>query len=347
MLAPAHADGHLPDVGRKVVNRAVDLHAHALIGQAEGLVAGEQALADARAAEARAAGPESSVVNREQIQAIAPLLTDPARRLAAMDQAGLDVQVVSPMPIHHYWAEPPLAEKYARAVNEGILAHCAAAPGRLLGLGTVPLQHPALAVAELTRAIESGLKGVEVSTYVAGRELSDPAIEPFWARAEELGAVVFVHPWGCTLGERLDIGYLSNVIGNPLETTLALSRLIFSGLLDRRPGLRIVAAHGGGYLPVYSSRADHAWEARRDARTCEERPSTYLRRIWFDSLVYTGEALDRLVGAVGAERVVLGSDYPFDMGVSDPLDRLALATLSATDADAIRGGNAGDLLGLS
>ncbi|GAA3398601.1 amidohydrolase family protein [Cryptosporangium minutisporangium] len=326
---------------------AIDLHAHALVGPAEGLMIDEPALAAARAAEARAAGAESSAVNREQIATITPLLADPVRRLAAMDEAGLDIQVVSPMPIHHYWAERPLAERYARAVNEGIVAHCAAAPGRLLGLGTVPLQHPDLAVAELTRAMELGLKGVEVSTYVAGRELSDPAFEEFWARAEELGAVVFVHPWGCTLGERLDLAYLSNTIGNPLETTLALSRLIFSGLLDRRPGLRLVAAHGGGYLPVYSSRADHAWEARRDARTCAERPSEYLRRIWYDSLVYTGEALDRLVGAVGADRVVLGSDYPFDMGVSDPLDRLALADLDAAQIDAIRGGNAAELLGLS
>ncbi|SHN24620.1 amidohydrolase family protein [Cryptosporangium aurantiacum] len=325
---------------------AIDLHAHALVGPAEGLVADEPALAAARAAEARAAGPETSTVNREQIAAIAPLLVDPGKRLAAMDQAGLDIQVVSPMPIHHYWAGRPLAQRYARAVNEGIVAHCAAAPDRLLGLGTVPLQHPDLAVAELTRAVESGLKGVEVSTYVAGRELSDPVYEEFWAHAEELGAVIFVHPWGCTLGERLDLGYLSNTIGNPLETTLALSRLIFSGLLDRRPGLRIVAAHGGGYLPVYSSRADHAWEARRDARTCEERPSAYLRRLWYDSLVYTGEALDRLVGAVGADRVVLGTDYPFDMGVTDPLERLALANLDTEQTDAIRGGNAAALLGL-
>ncbi|EXG80580.1 amidohydrolase family protein [Cryptosporangium arvum] len=328
------------------MTHAVDLHAHALVGRAEGLVADEPALARSRVAEARAAGAESSAVNREQIAAIVPALTDPALRLAAMDRAGLDVQVVSPMPIHHYWAGAPLAERYARTVNDGILTHCAAAPDRLLGLGTVPLQHPALAVSELTRAVADGLRGVEVSTYVDGRELSDPSLEPFWARAEELGAIVFVHPWGCTLGERLDLAYLSNTIGNPLETTLALSRLIFSGLLDRRPGLRIVAAHGGGYLPVYSSRADHAWEARRDARTCASRPSEYLRRFWYDSLVYTGEALDRLVAAVGADRVVLGTDHPFDMGVTDPLDRLALASLDADSADAIRGGNATALLGM-
>ena len=324
---------------------AVDVHAHALIPAAEALVADEPGLAAARAEEARWAGPSSAEVNREQIGQLGPALVSPAVRLAAMDAAGIDVQLVSPMPIHHYWAGRELAERYAAEVNAGILAHCAAAPQRLAGLGTVPLQHPDLAVKILTTALAGGLRGVEVSTHVVGRELADPSLDAFWARAEELGAVVFVHPWGCTLGERLASGYLSNIVGNPVETTVALSHLIFSGLLDRHPGLRVLAAHGGGYLPAYLGRGDHAWQVRPDSRTCAEPPSAYLRRMWFDALVYTPDGLRSLVSAVGADRVLLGTDYPFDMGVTDPLGRLAAAALGDAATEAVRGGNAAGLLG--
>ncbi|TVZ02287.1 amidohydrolase [Trebonia kvetii] len=324
---------------------SVDVHAHALVPAAEALVADRPELAQARAEEARGAGPRSAEVNREQIGQLAPALIDPLVRLAAMDAAGIDVQLVSPMPIHHYWAAPDLAARYAEAVNGGILKHCSAAPGRLIGLGTAPLQHPGLAVEVLDRAVSDGLHGVEVATYVAGSELADPSLEPFWARAAELGAVVFIHPWGCTLGERLDIAYLSNIVGNPVETTVALSRLIFSGLLDRHPGLKILAAHGGGYLPGYLGRGDHAWHVRPDSRTCAEPPSAYIRRLWFDALVYTPEGLRTLTAAAGADRVLLGTDYPFDMGIPDPLDRLAAAGLPSSASEAIRGGNAAALLG--
>ena len=284
-------------------------------------------------------------MNREQISQLGPALVDPQVRLAAMDAAGIDVQLVSPMPIHHYWADRDLADRYASTVNAGLLDHCAAAPGRLIGLGTAPLQHPGLAAEVLRRAVGDGLRGVEVATYVAGLELADPSLEPFWAAAAELGAVVFVHPWGCTLGDRLATAYLSNVVGNPVETAVALSRLIFSGLLDRYPGLKVLAAHGGGYLPGYLGRGDHAWHVRPDARTCAEPPSAYIRRLWFDALVYTADGLRTLAAAAGAERVLLGTDYPFDMGITDPLDRLAAAGLPPSAAEAIRGGNAAALLG--
>ncbi len=324
---------------------AVDVHAHVLIRAAEALVADEPGLAAARADEARAAGEASAAVNRTQIGAIIDALTDPTARLAAMDTAGVGVQLVSPMPIHHYWADHDLAGRYAHAVNDGVAEHCAHAPGRLLGLGTAPLQHPDLAVDVLTRAVDQGLRGVEVSTTVAGRELSDPDLDRFWTRAEDLDAVVFVHPWGCTLGERLDVGYLSNSVGNPTETTVALARLITTGTLDRHPGLRLLAAHGGGYLPAGIARLDHAWHARADARTCAEPPSAYLRRLWFDALVYTPDALRALVVAVGADRVALGTDYPFDMGIGDPLERLAKAGLDPSDTEHVRAGAASALLG--
>ena len=324
---------------------SVDVHAHALVPAAEALVADRPELAQARAEEGRGAGPRSTEVNREQIGQLGPALIDPQVRLAAMDAAGIDVQLVSPMPIHHYWADLDLAARYANAVNAGILDHCSAAPGRLIGLGTAPLQHPDLAAEVLGRAVGDGLRGVEVATYVAGRELADPSLEPFWSTAAALDAVVFVHPWGCTLGERLSTAYLSNIVGNPVETAVALSRLIFSGLLDRYPGLKILAAHGGGYLPGYLGRGDHAWQVRPDSRTCAEPPSAYIRRLWFDALVYTPEGLRVLTAAAGADRVLLGTDYPFDMGITDPLDRLAAAGLPASASEAIRGGNAAALLG--
>lgn len=324
---------------------SVDVHAHALVPAAEALVASRPELVQARAEEARGAGPRATEVNREQIGQLGPALIDPQVRLAAMDAAGIDVQLVSPMPIHHYWADPDLAAHYAEAVNAGILAHCSAAPGRLIGLGTAPLQHPDLAAEALGRAVGDGLRGVEVATYVAGMELADPSLEPFWSTAADLDAVVFVHPWGCTLGERLSTAYLSNIVGNPVETAVALSQLIFTGLLDRHPGLKILAAHGGGYLPGYLGRGDHAWQVRPDSRTCAEPPSTYIRRLWFDALVYTPEGLRTLTAAAGADRVLLGTDYPFDMGITDPLDRLAAAGLPSSASEAIRGGNAAALLG--
>ncbi|WP_116103858.1 amidohydrolase family protein [Amycolatopsis thermalba] len=327
------------------MSRVVDVHAHVLVSAAEALLANEPGLAAERAADARGAGAASAAVNRDQMTRLLPALTDPAARLAAMDDAGVDVQLVSPMPLHHYWAGRDLAVKFSALTNEGVLEHCAAAPDRLVGLGTVPLQHPDLAVEVLDRAVADGLRGVEVSTHVAGRELSDESLAAFWARAEALGAVVFVHPWGCTLGERLATAYLSNIVGQPAETTIALSRIVFSGLLDRHPRLKILAGHGGGYLPGYLGRGDHAWRVRPESRTCAHQPSSYLRRMWFDALVYTPDTLRALVTAVGPDRVLLGTDYPFDMGITDPLDRLTHACLPAKAAEAIRSGNARALLG--
>ncbi|MDD7938922.1 amidohydrolase family protein [Actinomycetospora lutea] len=325
----------------------VDVHSHVLVPAAEALVADEPALADARAAEARAAGAASARVNREQIGALGPALTDRGTRLAAMDAAGIEVQLVSPLPIHHTWAGRDLAARYAATVNDGVLAHCAGAPERLVGLGTAPLQHPDLAVDVLRAALAAGLRGVEIGTFVTGpdgvrRELDDPALGGFWAAAAELEAVVFVHPWGCTLGERLDVGYLSNSVGNPVETTVALSRLVASNALP--DGVRVLAAHGGGFFPQGTARQDHAWHARPGDRAAAAPPSGALRRLWFDALVHTPEALRHLVAVAGADRVALGTDFPFDMGVTDPLDRLAAAGLSPADAEQVRARSAAALL---
>ncbi|MFF4908239.1 amidohydrolase family protein [Streptomyces sp. NPDC001260] len=164
------------------------------------------------------------------------------------------------------------------------------------------------------------------------------------AKGGGVGCFVFVHPWGCSLGGRLAAHYLGNTVGQPVETTVALSHLIFGGVLDRYPRLKLVAAHGGGCLPTYIGRSDHAWRVREDARGCAEPPSTYLRRMWFDALVCTPRALRHLVEEVGADRVVLGTDHPFDMGIDDPPARIDAAGLAPAERAAIAGGNALDLL---
>ncbi|MGW4803475.1 amidohydrolase family protein [Kitasatospora sp. NPDC004272] len=325
----------------------VDVHAHLLLPEVEALVAGEPGLAHAKALDARRNGPRALAVSGPMVAARIPLLTDPAARLAAMDAQGVDVQLVSPSPSHyHYWAGEETARKVREAANTATAAHCAAAPDRLRGLGLVPLQHPHLAVEALDHALSLGLLGVELSSHAPGVELSDPGLEPLWARAAETGAVLFLHPFGCTLDERLDRWYLSNTVGQPTENAVALSHLVFSGVLDRHPGLKLIAAHGGGYLPTHIGRSDHAWRARPDARGCAHEPSSYLRRLYFDSLVHDPYVLRELIRTAGADRVLLGSDFPFDMGTEDPLAVLAEAGLPPADHAAVRGANAAALLGL-
>ena len=328
----------------------VDVHAHVVIPEAEDLVAGRPEVRRQRELDAAHFGEESAKVNVEMIGRLAPLMTDVEKRLARMDAMGVDVQLLSPAATHyHTWAEPDLARSIARTVNEKLVKMCARRPDRLLGLGLVPVQHPYVAADELTHAVkELGLEGVVISTAAPGLELGDPEFETFWARAEELGALVFIHPWGCSLGERLNRHYLANIVGQPTETTVALSHMIFSGLFDRRPNLKVLAAHGGGYLPFYPGRSDHAWEVRPDSRTPRRRPSSYLKKIYYDSLVYETGALANLVAQVGAEQVMMGTDYPLDMGVEDPLARIeAVHELSAEEKLAIRGGNAARVLNLS
>ncbi|MFJ6393779.1 amidohydrolase family protein [Streptomyces sp. NPDC091972] len=324
----------------------VDVHAHVLLPEVEALVADLPGLAEAKALDARRNGPAALAVNGPMVRERVPRMTDPAVRLAAMDAQGVDVQLVSPSPSHyHYWADEETAEKVYRLANEATAAHCSAAPDRLRGLGLVPLQHPRQAVHALEHAMEQGLLGVEISSHAPGRELSDPAYEPFWTRAEESDAIVFLHPFGCTLDERLDRWYLSNTVGQPVENAVALSHLIFSGVLDRHPDLRLIAAHGGGYLPTHIGRSDHAWRTRSDAGAgCARLPSSYLSRLYFDSLVHDPHVLRELIRAVGPDRVLLGSDFPFDMGTDDPLGALRAADLTDADFDAVRGGNAAALL---
>ncbi|MET9226170.1 amidohydrolase family protein [Lentzea sp. NPDC003310] len=326
----------------------VDVHAHVLLPEVDRLVADAPGHAKARELDARRNGPEAQSVSGAMIKERLRLLTDHVHRLAAMDMVGVDVQLVSPSPSHyHYWSDPELAQAVWETANTATAKHCAQAPDRLRGLGLAPLHHPDQAVRALDHALSAGLAGVEIGSHAPGRELSDPAYEPFWELAAETGAIVFLHPFGCTLDERLDRWYLSNSVGQPAENAVALSHLIFSGVLDRHRDLRVLAAHGGGYLPTHIGRADHAWRVRSDARTSAHPPSHYLRHnLFFDSLVHDAGTLRELVRVAGPSRVLLGSDFPFDMGTDDPLEALRGAALSEPDFHAVRGGNAAALLTL-
>ena len=334
---------------RKRGRLTIDLHCHALVSAAEALVAqAPQKLAEPAMALASMGAPAVAHNNSTMLAAAGPRLTRIEQRLADMDAMGVDVQVISPSPTqYYYWADADLAREVVRVQNEAIATLCRAHPTRLAGFGTVALQHPALACEQLDHAIQVlGLKGVEISTSVNGMELDDPSLRGFWARAETLGALVFIHPFGTTLGPRTATHYLVNTIGQPLETTIALSRLIFGGVLDAYPGLKIVAAHGGGYLPTYAGRSDHAHAVRPEAAVDTKRkPSEHLKRIWFDSVVYDPMALRHLVERVGASQVVVGTDYPFDMGHYD-IHALVDATegLSEEERLASLGGNAARLI---
>ena len=276
-------------------------------------------------------------------------LTSIETRLADMDRMGIDIQAVSPAPNQcYYWTEPELGVELSRMVNDRLAEIVATWPERFVALGTVPLQHVDLAVAELERITKLGLRGVEINPNVNGLDLTDPrlGLEPFFARAEALGAVVFLHPIGFTEGTRLVDHYFNNVIGNPMETTIAASHLIFDGVMQRHPKLKIVLPHAGGYLAHYWARMDHAWRARPDCRTKINRPpSSSLGKFYFDTITFDPGMLRHMIDRYGPGHVLLGTDYPYDMGVDDPVGFIGRVTgLPRADRERIEGGNAARLL---
>jgi aminocarboxymuconate-semialdehyde decarboxylase len=271
-------------------------------------------------------------------------------RLADLDAMGIDIQMVAPPPPQCYYTVPlEIAVKATQMVNDGIAAFCAGRPDRLKPFCSVPMANANEAATELERCVKKlGFKGVEVLTNVAGRELSDPAFAPFWKKAEELGVLVMIHPNGFTEATRLSRFYFNNVIGNPLETTIALHYLIFDGVLERHPRLKILAVHGGGYLGAYPGRIDHAWGARSDSHgALSQPPTTYLKRVYVDSVVFTARQLAELVGFFGADHVLMGTDYPYDMAEYDPIGHIAgVEGLDAPAVAALAGVNAAKLLAL-
>lgn len=328
---------------------AVDLHCHVFVPEAHALVgdAFEFEMDDLF----RFANDATRDVNAKQADTINQQLTSVERRLADMDAMGVDVQAISPAPLQYYYSlDPELGRAASQTINDHIATIAEENSDRIVGLANLPMQSPEFAVAELERAVkELGLRGCEISTNVAGAELSEDRFRKFWAKAEELDVVVFLHPSGFSEGRRLTDHYFTNVIGNPLDTTVAVHHLIFGGVLDAYPKLKICCAHGGGYLAAYSGRIDHAHGVRADCRRCiKEPPTSYLKRLYFDTIVFTEHQLEYLARQYGSDHLVLGTDYPYDMGMYAPVDFVeGVAELTDADKDAIVGGNAARLLGLA
>ena len=273
-------------------------------------------------------------------------------RLRSMDEMGVDMQVLS---INPFWyrKDREVVSAIVNIHNQKLAELCASHPDRLAAFGSLALQFPDLAVQQLEDAVRKyGLRGVAVGASVAGAEFSDPQFHPVWAKAEELGTVVFIHPQSTPeLAKRFKgNGWLSNVIGNPLDTTIALQRLIYEGTLDRFPRLKICAAHGGGYLPSYAPRSDHSCFV--SPVNCDpniklkKKPSEYLNQLYFDSLVFTPEGLRHLVAQVGASQIVMGSDQPIPWQQHPVQHILDTTSLSDDEKAAILGGNAAKLLGV-
>ena len=294
------------------------------------------------------ASQETREINQRLFVEWAPKFTSPEERLKDMDGMGIDIQAISPSPAqYYYWTDGELGLQLARMQNDRVAQIVQAHPTRFVGMGTLPLQDVDKAVLELERIVkELGLRAVEVSSNVNGVDFDDSRFQKFFAKAEELEVLIFIHPIGFTDARRLRDYYLINVIGQPLESTVAVSRLIFGGVLEHYPNLKICVAHGGGYLPYYAGRMDHAYKVRPECQKVISRPpSAYLRQLYYDTVIYTGESLTYLVRQVGSDQVLLGTDYPADMGEVDPVGYIGgMRSLSRADKEKIWGGNAARLL---
>ena len=274
-------------------------------------------------------------------------------RLKGMDAMAIDMEVLSINP-SWYRKDHDIAAQIVKINNEKLAEVCASRPDRFAAFASLSLQYPDLAVQELETAVKKqGLKGAAIGGSVLGEDFSSERFHPVWAKAEELGAVLFIHPQSTPpLAARFKgNGWLANTIGNPLDTTIALQHLIFEGTLDKYPGLKIIAAHGGGYLPSYAPRSDHACfvspqNCNPDIKL-KKKPTEYLNQLYFDALVFTPEALRHLVAQVGASQIVLGTDHPIPWE-EHPVDHVfATTTLSDKDKAAILGGNAARLFGMA
>lgn len=264
-------------------------------------------------------------------------------KLQQMDRLGIDLAVLSiAPPLFFYWVEPPAAAAFCRSANEALARFIRHSGGRLYGLATVPMQSPEAAAAELRYAVlELGLRGAIIGTSVEGIPLEDERFEPFWSAVETLEVPVMLHPYYVGPRPGLSEFYLINLIGNPLDTSVAAARLILSGFLDRHPRVRLLLVHGGGFLPYQIGRLDHGFRVRPEAhRHIQQPPSVYLDRFYFDTVVHADLPLRFLVELVGCERVMVGTDLPFDMADVRFMEHLRALENEDSQQEAIRGRNA-------
>jgi aminocarboxymuconate-semialdehyde decarboxylase len=273
------------------------------------------------------------------------------RRLREMDEQGIDVEAISINP-QWYRAGRDVVTEVIRIQNEALAGFCATWPDRFVAFASVALQYPDLAVQQLVHGVKKlGLRGAAVGGSVAGREFSDPMFHPFWAKAEELGVLIFIHPQSTPelKGRFHGNGWLENTIGNPLDTTIALSHLIFDGTLDRFPGLKICSAHGGGYLPSYAPRSDNCLRVAPEMDTgvkLRKKPTEYLRDMYYDTLVFTSEALRHLAHEVGSDRLVIGTDHPIPWQPNSVDHILKAPGFTDRERRMMLGGTAAKLLGI-
>lgn len=333
---------------------AIDMHAHVFSPSAKALMDERYEAADiltpTRDPYMFFAHPASREVDMQAIPSLVPRMIDLAPRAADMDRTRVDAQVVSPVPIQFfYWTDPEFGNRLAMAQNHDVAALVKGDPDRFAAMGTLPMQDAAASVVEMRRCVKDlGICAFIISSNIDGVELSDPRFDPVWAEAVTLDVPLFIHPFGFTDGARLRPFFMHNFVGQPLEEQIAVSHLIFGGVLDRHPELRVLIMHGGGYFPFYLGRMDHAWNARPELRKLTpEPPSAYLQRMWYDSCVFDEGTLARLVDLAGPDRVMMGSDWPFDMGDADPVGLVRRAVPDPAAQAQLLGGTARSFFGLT
>jgi aminocarboxymuconate-semialdehyde decarboxylase len=297
----------------------IDIHSHVIPDRIVAAIA-----ADPKRFRARVEGEGSArkiIHDQGYVYPLFEEFREAEAKLSAMDRKGIDISVISPAPpMFYYWADADLALDVAGLVNDGVADMVGARPDRLRGMATVPMQHPDAAVAELERVVRAyGFKAVEIGTSIEGAQLAEERFRPLLRRASELNVFVFAHPYYVGAKSGLESYYLTNLIGNPLDTTVMLANLMFSGRLDELPDLKIVLAHGGGFIPYQIGRLVHGHSVRSETNgISKSSPKDLLKRIYFDSLVFEPQALRYLIDLVGADHVCIGTDAPFDMADEDP-----------------------------
>ena len=293
----------------------IDIHSHVIPKRMVDAMA-----ADPQRFKARIEGGKI-IHDQGYVYPLFPEFHDVDAKIESMDRRGLTVSVISPAPpMFYYWADADLALAAAGLVNDGTAEMVSARPERLRGMATVPMQHPDAAIAELERCVKlHGFKAVEIGTSIEGAQLAEDRFRPLLRRAQELGVFIFAHPYYVGSKAGLENYYLTNLIGNPLDTTVMLANLMFSGALEELPELKIVLAHGGGFTPYQIGRLVHGHKVRAETQAkTKTSPKDLLKRIYFDSLVFEPQALRYLIDLVGADHICIGTDSPFDMADADP-----------------------------